>query len=310
MLVYARTFWALTRDGRDSSAGENSSVSGGAVSSRQQAVRSQAIPSYGFEHDKPERLAGIEATWDRGTRALLDSLGIGPGWRCLEAGAGGGSIAAWMAERVAPEGSVLAVDLDTTHVEPLAGGVLEVRRHDLRHDDLPPGAFDLVHERSVLSWLGDGDALDRLVASLAPGGWFLAEDFDWAIHGSAEGSAVVAKAYEAIISLLEGVGYQRHYGSTLLGRLERAGLEDTASEARSYVLRGGSPGTAFDRHSMLAHRDAILASGGLTEPEFDETLHFLDDPDALVLTPVLYAAWGRKPESFEPAQNARATVAS
>jgi len=29
-----------------------------------------------------------------------------------------------------------------------------------------------------------------------------------------------------------------------------------------------------------------------------------------VLTPVLYAAWGRKPESFEPAQNARATVAS
>jgi hypothetical protein len=61
---------------------------------------------------------------------------------------------------------------------------------------------------------------------------------------------------------------------------------------------------------MLAHRDAILASGGLTEPEFDETLRFLDDPDALVLTPVLYAAWGRKPESFEPAQNARATVAS
>ena len=25
---------------------------------------------YGFEHDKPERLAGIEATWDPGTREL------------------------------------------------------------------------------------------------------------------------------------------------------------------------------------------------------------------------------------------------
>jgi SAM-dependent methyltransferase len=253
------------------------------------------MPSYGFEHDKPERLAGIEATWDRGTQALLSSLGIGPGWRCLEAGAGGGSIAAWMAERVAPDGSVLAVDLDTTHVEPLAGGVLEVRRHDLLLDDLPAGAFDLAHERSVLSWLGDGEALSRLVASLAPGGWLLAEDFDWAIHGSTDGSAVVAKAYEVIISLLEGVGYQRHYGRTLLRRLERAGLEDTDGEARSYVLRGGSPGTAFDRYSILAHRDAILATGALTESELDETLRFLEDPVELVLTPVLFAAWGRKP---------------
>ena len=263
--------------------------------SRAQAVRSQAIPSYGFEHDKPERLAGIEATWDRGTQALLSSLGITPGWRCLEAGAGGGSIAAWMAEHVSPGGSVLAVDIDTTHVEPLAGGVLEVRRHDLLRDDLPPGAFELVHERSVLSWLGDGDALDRLVGSLAHGGWLLAEDFDWAIHGSAEGSPTVAKAYEVVISLLEGVGYQRHYGRTLLRRLERAGLEDTASQARSYVLRGGSPGTAFDRHSMLAHRDAILGTGELTESEFDETLRFLEDPAERVLTPVLFAAWGRKP---------------
>jgi SAM-dependent methyltransferase len=264
------------------------------------AVRSKAIPRYGFEHDKPERLAGIEATWDRGTRALLSSLGIGPGWRCLEAGAGGGSVAAWMAEQVAPDGSVLAVDLDTTHVEPLAGGVLEVRRHDLLHDDLPAGAFDLVHERSVLSWLGNGDALDRLVTSLAPGGWLLAEDFDWAIHGSADGSAIVAKAYEVIISLLEGVGYQRGFGSTLLRRLEHAGLEDTDSEARAYVLRGGSPGTAFDRHSLLAHRDAILGTGGLTESELDETLRFLEDPGSRVLTPVLYAAWGRKPSPSRP----------
>jgi hypothetical protein len=200
-----------------------------------------------------------------------------------------------MAERVGPEGSVLAVDIDTTHVEPLAGGVLEVRRHDLLRNDLPTGAFDVVHERSVLSWLGESDALERLVASLATSGWLLAEDFDWAIRGSAESSPIMAKAYEAIISLLERVGYQRHYGRTLLGRLERAGLEDTASEGRSYVLRGGSPGTAFDRYSLLAYRDAIVGSGALRESEFDETLRYLQDPGEHILTPVLFAAWGRKP---------------
>ncbi len=251
---------------------------------------------YGFEQEQPERLAGIEATWDPGTRALLDSLGIGRGWRCLEAGAGGGSIATWMAERVGPEGSVLAVDLDTTLVERLAGEVLEVRRHDLLRDELPADAFDLVHERSVLSWLGESDALERLVASLAPGGWLLAEDFDWAISGFADSSSpTIAKAYEAIISLLETVGYQRHYGRTLLRRLERAGLEETTSQGRSYVLRGGSPGTAFDRYSLLAHRDALVGPGALTESEFDEILRYLQDPDEHVLTPVLFAAWGCKP---------------
>jgi len=56
---------------------------------------------YGLEHEKPVGLAGIEATWDPGTRELLDSLGVGSGWSCLEAGAGAGSIAAWLAERVA-----------------------------------------------------------------------------------------------------------------------------------------------------------------------------------------------------------------
>jgi hypothetical protein len=143
--------------------------------------------------------------------------------------------------------------------------------------------------------LGDSDALERLVASLAPGGWLLAEDFDWALFGTPDGSPTAAAAYEAIISLLERVGYQRHYGRTLLRRLERAGLEDTASEGRSYVLRGGSPGTAFDRYSLLAHREAIVGTGALTESELDETLRRLEDPSELVLTPVLCAAWGRKP---------------
>jgi hypothetical protein len=69
------------------------------------------------------------------------------------------------------DGSVLATDLDTTHLEPLAGTVLEVRRHDMLADELPAGSFDLVHARLPLSWLGSSDALQRLIASLAPRGW-------------------------------------------------------------------------------------------------------------------------------------------
>ena len=210
---------------------------------------------YGFEHEKPERLAGIEATWDPGTRELLGSLGVGSGWRCLEAGAGGGSIAAWLADRVGREGSVLAVDIDTTYLEPLAGGVLEVRRHDLRRRRSAVGSFDLVHERSVLSWLGESDALERLVGALAPGGWLVVEDFDWAIAGPATapvGGQGLRRHHRADRS----VGYDRHYGRTLPAAPRAIGARGHRSEGRAYVLRGGSPGTAFDRFSMLASRCA------------------------------------------------------
>jgi len=249
---------------------------------------------YGFEHEKPERLAGIEATWDPGTRALLDRLGLRAGMRCLEAGAGGGSIAVWMAERVGPDGSVLATDLDTAHLEPLAGGVLEVRRHDLVRDDLPAGSFDVVHGRSVVSWLGATDALARLVAAVAPGGLLLVEDFDWAVGGPADGAPAVAKAYDAILTVIESVGYDRYFGRTLLAQLEEAGLQDTGSEGRAHVVHGGSPGTAFDRFSLLAQRSALVGSGALTEAELEEALRYLDDPERHVLTPVLYSAWGSR----------------
>ena len=42
-----------------------------------------------------------------------------PGWRCLEIGAGRGSMATWLAERVGPAGQVVATDIDTRYLERL-----------------------------------------------------------------------------------------------------------------------------------------------------------------------------------------------
>ena len=249
---------------------------------------------YGFEQEKPERLAGIEATWDPGTRTLLESLGLGPGQRCLDVGAGAGSVAAWMAEQVGRDGYVLATDIDVTHVEPLASEVLEVRRHDLMAEPLPEASFDLAHARSVVSWLGSGDAVDRIVRSLRPGGRLLLEDFDWALGGATDDTPAMAGAYDAVLTAIERVGYDRRFGRTLLTRVEQAGLEDTGSEGRCYVLRGGSLGTAFDRYSFEAHREALIG-GGLSEADYEASQRYLADPARRVLTPVLFAAWGRKP---------------
>jgi tRNA A58 N-methylase Trm61 len=66
------------------------------------------------------RLGGLEQKLDAGTIHHLETLGVGPGWRCWEVGAGGGSIAAWLSQRVGDHGHVLATDLETSFLERLS----------------------------------------------------------------------------------------------------------------------------------------------------------------------------------------------
>ena len=76
---------------------------------------SDATVGYAYGHAwamERVRLAGLEATLDPGTREHLTRLGAGPGKRCLEVGAGGGSVALWLAGQVAPGGTVVATDLE------------------------------------------------------------------------------------------------------------------------------------------------------------------------------------------------------
>ena len=90
----------------------------------------------GFAQERA-RLSGMEALWDAG-------------WKCLEVGAGGGSLVEWMAGRGA---HVTAIDIDTRFVDQLASDSIEVRRVDIREDELPQAEFDLVHSRLVLARL-------------------------------------------------------------------------------------------------------------------------------------------------------------
>ena len=122
------------------------------------------------ELETAERFAGLESVFDPVTRGHLTRLGLAPGARCLEVGAGSGSIARWMADEVGPAGRVLAVDLDPRWCRRDGRPQLEVAAVDLRTQPVPPGPWDVVHERLVLQHLPERlDVLARLVEALAPG---------------------------------------------------------------------------------------------------------------------------------------------
>src|SRR5437773_1814230 len=111
----------------------------------------------------------MERLWDGGTFALLERLGVGPGSRVAEVGAGGGSVVAWLAERVGTKGRVLATDVYLKFLEPLAGGPVEISEHDILKSPLPEEEFDLVHTRLLVEHVGTG-ALPNLLAGVRPGG--------------------------------------------------------------------------------------------------------------------------------------------
>jgi ubiquinone/menaquinone biosynthesis C-methylase UbiE len=126
-----------------------------------------------------DRVAALSQLFDSGTIHHLEERGVAAGWHCLEVGGGGGSMAAWLSERVGPNGRVTVTDINTRFLESLQRPNLEVRRHNIVTDPLPEATFDLVHARLVLMHLPERDAvLARLIKALKPGGWLLDEEFD------------------------------------------------------------------------------------------------------------------------------------
>jgi SAM-dependent methyltransferase len=251
-----------------------------------------------------ERLDLLEALFDPGTIRHLEAIGVGPGWRCLEVGAGGGSIAAWLCDRVGPDGSVLATDLDTKWVGELSRPNLEVRVHNLLEDDLPPGQFDLVHVRLVLAWLQPEprDGLRRLLAAVKPGGWLLVEDMDFVTslpdpRMDPERRELFERAVDAHNEVLaERHAFDPFYGRSVAGDLEAAGLSDTGSEGRASTWRGGGPGGRIWQVTIAQIRDAIVETGRMSPDDVDAALALCDDPHLVMTSPLVMAAWGRRSE--------------
>jgi ubiquinone/menaquinone biosynthesis C-methylase UbiE len=130
-----------------------------------------------IEHDSElGRLRALERVFDPTTVRFLDeTVQVAPGWRCLELGAGAGSLTRWLADRVGPTGKVVAVDVNCRFLNDLPPNV-EVVQGDVATVEFCDG-FDLVHHRAVLAYVGDPeDVLARAARALVPGGWMLSEE--------------------------------------------------------------------------------------------------------------------------------------
>jgi SAM-dependent methyltransferase len=261
-----------------------------------------------FGTDTPEeierdRLEQLERVCDPVTTNRLMRLGVGPGWKCLEVGAGRGSVARWLADRVGPEGHVVATDLDTRFLKDPSEKNIEVREHDVLERPFEPNTFDLVHARALLMNLPEPkQALERMAQAVKPGGYLCIEDVDWSTlsavdldHPAAYEFGRLSRAgFDAVRAAGVSDGY---FGRRIQGLVEGLGFDQTDGDGVVQIGRGGDhvAGRLQLLNLKLPMVKILLTKGIMTDPEYESLSALYQDPAFAFIGFTLFGAWGRKP---------------
>ena len=263
-----------------------------------ETIEEPSVGNYAWDNSWGEarhRLDLLEQCWDPRSHEGLRAAGVGPGWRCLEVGGGGGSIVRWLCDQVGPTGSVVTVDLDTRFLTTIDAPNLEVITGDIVEDGLPEGPFDLIHTRAVLMHIPARDRLlGELVDRLGPGGTILIEEGDFHSIQAAE-SPAYRKFMERFAEIIvREAGMNTTWARGTAARLAALGLTDLRCRADTSVYQGGSLESEFWRVSFLQTRDLVLAHG-ISKEDFDDLMAGLEDPTQFFPAPAFFQTTGRRP---------------
>jgi ubiquinone/menaquinone biosynthesis C-methylase UbiE len=175
----------------------------------------------------------------RPLQTALDRLGLAPGWRCADIGAGGGDVTVALAGVVGPGGRVYAVDIDPARRDEVAeaaaqtGGAQVIAITQAAEELVLPEEVDLAYCRFLLMHVVDPlVVLARMASVTRPGGWLVAQE-PVTTAGRVDGRAMSMPS-------------ARHpdIGALLPGLVAAAGLElvDAWAEAQA----GAGPGPVAD----------------------------------------------------------------
>jgi SAM-dependent methyltransferase len=254
------------------------------------------MPDYVLPHSlegERQRLRLMSQLLDPMHRRHLEALGVGPGWRCLEVGCGNGSVSQWLATKVAPDGLVVATDIDSRFLDGLAQANLQVRKLDILQDPLEEGAYDLVTARAILHHLpGRAEAIARMISALKPGGRLLIIEPDFFPTLVAE-PPIARRFWQCWLDWAATERIDYFVGRTLPARFAEAGLDAIGAEGEVALFNGGSPWAEYWRESIQELREPLLASH-TPEPVLREFLSLCEDPGYWTMVVSFTAAWGTR----------------
>ncbi|MFJ9112464.1 class I SAM-dependent methyltransferase [Streptomyces sp. NPDC102283] len=256
---------------------------------------------YGEDCFRPDR-AGEEERIDFGaiayddfTMARLRSLGVGPGWRCLDIGAGTGTVSRRLLGETGVA-SVLAVDRDVRFLSARPVPGLQVLQADITRPGFAPGGFRLVHARFVLMHLPERYRLiGHLAELLTPGGVLVLSDAVDLTSDRTPPTPYTTAMRAMWQGLRTTIGTDVSWVPSYPHLLRGAGLEQVAAEIHVPPL---GPGTAISRFwadTWQRSREAMLSTGMIDDAAVDAAVRYLESDACAALSAGMLMAWGRKP---------------
>jgi SAM-dependent methyltransferase len=249
--------------------------------------------------NSPHQLHPLQEMLDPVTLDDLTRLGVTAGHTALDVGAGAGSIAQHLCELVGRTGKVIAVDIDTSMLNPT--GVLDVYQRDLRTQPLPvePGTIDIATARCVLEHLPNRHLLlHQMINALRPGGHLVLGEIVYApvsVHAPADSdNELITRVVHTILDVLAGRGVDLHWGDKVPSVLLANGFEQVRTRWAAETWAGGSAGCRLYADNATQLRDRLLAED-LSHDELDRFAELMADPAVLVRGYQFASTTARKP---------------
>jgi SAM-dependent methyltransferase len=241
-----------------------------------------------------ERIDLGALAYDWVSKARLRALGVGPGWRCLDVGAGTGSLARWLVREPRVD-EVVAVDRDVRFLTAHPTQGVTPLTADVTAADFAPGRFDLVHARFLLMHLRQHqDVLARLADLVAPGGWLVIADAIDLTTDHLPDSPYRAAMRAMWRGLRDTIGTDVSWTHEYPHRLQAAGLQDVGAEIYIPPLTAGQPISAFWAQTWDRMREAMLSTGLVDELQLEAAVDSLSSPAFAALSPGMIIGWGRR----------------
>jgi SAM-dependent methyltransferase len=250
-----------------------------------------------------ERLRLLHQVYGPGTEALFHRVGLREGMKVVEVGCGSGNIACWVAERVGPGGSVVAIDnspgqIEQANAQARVRGLHNIDFHvaDAYAPRLPEGAFDLAYCRLVLMHLTHpAEALRAMRSLVRPGGLVVCEEMDLGCWLCDPPAAAMTRFFELNEALGRRLGEDFRLGASLHRLFRQAGFARPDVGANfALALRGAEKrllGMTF-----VEFGPALVRQGLATQAEVDgvgaELMRLADDEVTLFGFPLVAQVWG------------------
>ncbi len=250
------------------------------------------------------RMQAAALAFDAGV--MLDRIGVGPGWRCLDLGCGPGGIVDLLGVRAGPTGHVVGLDADAVFLEHARAharerglGNVELVQGDAYDTGLARGSFDLVHARFVASIVGRPKELLREALALTRRGGIVAlQDPDIGTLRCYPPHAAWDRLIEVLGRLFAAGGHDVRLAQSLYQLLRRAGLEDVQYRPFLVGFRSDEPMADFLPATVESVRGAILRHDVIGDGELDAALaacrRHLADPDTVSTYVTVAQVWGRR----------------